>query len=480
MARVRRVESRKELERSIDEFITRGYELESKGEGCAHLRDRDWGRAETHLFIAGLTGWWTFGLANALYAIYRRVNAEKVVIQVENSQDKEVTGDCLEQQRFVTAKTGVGTLRGQGSGESEYPEETSIPETGGHNLTSVLTRVGLQIFSLSVAGFVLFTIFAASVRTIEYEVLGLTIGTLVAAIAFRYTAVYHQFKSVLLKKMLLGVTFLTFLAIGGLTIQTFLNEIRPAHVLSGLHRINFQLQLDTLLPEWWITLILSVAGGLILSGLVTSWDFSPYPKPSRMREIPASPPYFGLVCSIFGIWAVMFVGFSVQRIIIIAPFFEELLKFGVALLISSVLFGRSRFSRIGTAIVVGSLFGFIEHGTTYSSEPSVSFLFRTLFHMTTTVLSVSVYSAFERHGEPTFQSLAPVYSILIHFYYNTFVVMSSIILAVGFETSYRMPSLLYGSGVILLVSLLVILSFTRYRILQRIHLPFKYVLSHLV
>lgn len=83
MSRVRRVEDRTELDESVDEFITRGYRVKSEGETSALLKERDWGDSGTHLILAVLTGWWTFGLSNALYAIYKYATAEEVVIKLE-------------------------------------------------------------------------------------------------------------------------------------------------------------------------------------------------------------------------------------------------------------------------------------------------------------------------------------------------------------------------------------------------------------
>lgn len=84
MSRVRRVEDQRERDRSVDEFITRGYQIKSEGETSTRLKKKDWGDAMTHLIIAVLTVWWTFGFANMLYAVYKRVNAEEVVIRVDD------------------------------------------------------------------------------------------------------------------------------------------------------------------------------------------------------------------------------------------------------------------------------------------------------------------------------------------------------------------------------------------------------------
>lgn len=89
MSRVRRVEDRRTLERSIDEFITRGYRLMSEGESSARLKEKDWGDSVTHVIVVALTGWWTFGLANALYAIYSYVTADEIVIKLEGAAQDE-------------------------------------------------------------------------------------------------------------------------------------------------------------------------------------------------------------------------------------------------------------------------------------------------------------------------------------------------------------------------------------------------------
>lgn len=85
MTRIYRVESRKELDKKIDEYITRGYTVKYRGERTAHLKKKNWGSGENHAIIALLTVWWTVGMANALYAIYKRVTAEEVEFKVDKT-----------------------------------------------------------------------------------------------------------------------------------------------------------------------------------------------------------------------------------------------------------------------------------------------------------------------------------------------------------------------------------------------------------
>lgn len=99
MARIRRVESKREQEKVIDDFLTRGYKIQSQGEFSAKVKDRDFGSAPVHVFIflftliasavlfdaAGLPAagvWVVTILANAAYATYSWFTAEEIVIKV--------------------------------------------------------------------------------------------------------------------------------------------------------------------------------------------------------------------------------------------------------------------------------------------------------------------------------------------------------------------------------------------------------------
>lgn len=83
MSRIRRVTDQREMEKRIDEYITRGYRVKLQGEYSTRLKERDWGDSGTHLFLLILTGWWSFGFMNALYAIYRYATAEEIVLKVD-------------------------------------------------------------------------------------------------------------------------------------------------------------------------------------------------------------------------------------------------------------------------------------------------------------------------------------------------------------------------------------------------------------
>jgi hypothetical protein len=83
MARVRRVDNQKEMERTIEDFLTRGYKVKEKGKQSTMLKKKTWGSGGMHIVIAVLTVWWSIGLGNVAYAIYKYLTAEEVQIKIQ-------------------------------------------------------------------------------------------------------------------------------------------------------------------------------------------------------------------------------------------------------------------------------------------------------------------------------------------------------------------------------------------------------------
>lgn len=79
MTRTRTVADRAEYERVVDEYLRDGYTALDHTDGRATLRKRDHGSLLTHLAVFFTVGFWTLGLANLLYALYRRWNASDTV-----------------------------------------------------------------------------------------------------------------------------------------------------------------------------------------------------------------------------------------------------------------------------------------------------------------------------------------------------------------------------------------------------------------
>jgi len=82
MPRIRRVDSRKEMERTVEDFLTRGYKIKQEGQESTMLKKKNWGSGGMHVVVAVLTIWWTLGLGNVVYALYKYLTAEEVQIKV--------------------------------------------------------------------------------------------------------------------------------------------------------------------------------------------------------------------------------------------------------------------------------------------------------------------------------------------------------------------------------------------------------------
>jgi len=315
-----------------------------------------------------------------------------------------------------------------------------------------------------VSQLVIFSVFLWTVYLFYLGILNITyvpqlVVVLFSVVLFNYTILYHKFKTNTFRYLSAGAVFVVFIFSSLYTVYRMLQTTFSEKTLIDLQSPGTISLSGEFLPESWVLffllppLLLASLHALMASGRPR------YVTPQTLEEIPTSPIFFSFGCMIIGLWSVLFVGINItQRIIIIAPIFEELLKFGVALLIATALFGRSMSSRIAVAIVVGTLFGLIEHSTTYASEPDILYLFRTAFHSITTVLSVSTYTLFEREGHDNLLAASLITPILLHFFNNAFSLFGGLILLLLAEGSQNIISIVFGAAVIVLGGALVLLT----------------------
>lgn len=80
-SRIRKIATEKEFEQLVDEYITLGYTVKTRGEGNALLIKK--GKHTKHGLVAVLTFWWTLGLGNLIYALIPVANEDEVLIKLE-------------------------------------------------------------------------------------------------------------------------------------------------------------------------------------------------------------------------------------------------------------------------------------------------------------------------------------------------------------------------------------------------------------
>jgi len=106
MARTRRVESEREQEKLVDDYMTRGYKVKQRGQYSTRVKQKDWGSAPVHGFVflfsllggavlfdaanASAGGAWVLAfLASGTYAAYSWFTAEEILIKVDEDRASE-------------------------------------------------------------------------------------------------------------------------------------------------------------------------------------------------------------------------------------------------------------------------------------------------------------------------------------------------------------------------------------------------------
>ena len=97
--RLRRAQTTQEMERVVDDLITQDYKVKSRGERSVKMKHEEYGSLMAHIIIFILFGWWTLLIANVLYAAYKYVTGDEVLIQLELYETDNVTtektcGEC--------------------------------------------------------------------------------------------------------------------------------------------------------------------------------------------------------------------------------------------------------------------------------------------------------------------------------------------------------------------------------------------------
>lgn len=77
--RIRRVANPKEMEQVIDDYITQGYKVKSRGEATATVKKENWGTAGWHILWFCLT----LGIGNIIYALVSNSSADSVLVRIE-------------------------------------------------------------------------------------------------------------------------------------------------------------------------------------------------------------------------------------------------------------------------------------------------------------------------------------------------------------------------------------------------------------
>ena len=144
----------------------------------------------------------------------------------------------------------------------------------------------------------------------------------------------------------------------------------------------------------------------------------PPPEPGFAERAASTPLRFALLLFLGGWVGILFQRSFFQQIVFGAPVFEEIAKFGPALLVATLLGVRSPWVRLPLAWLFGGAFGVMEHHVTYFDEPLWLYVERVVFHATSTGLSMLVYAALEGLVDFRARWGATLPATLLHWAFN--------------------------------------------------------------
>lgn len=81
------------LEKKIEKAEYDGWEVVERKEYTVLLERQSFGSMKAHMVLLILTAWWTFGVGNLLYALYKHMNPEKQILEIDSPQQEDLDGE---------------------------------------------------------------------------------------------------------------------------------------------------------------------------------------------------------------------------------------------------------------------------------------------------------------------------------------------------------------------------------------------------
>ncbi|MHB8584668.1 MAG: hypothetical protein ACYDDF_02365 [Thermoplasmatota archaeon] len=159
----------------------------------------------------------------------------------------------------------------------------------------------------------------------------------------------------------------------------------------------------------------------------------PPKRPDPLIRWAESPLRHGAVFFVVGLCGTLVLAASeLTQVVAGAPIFEEIWKFGAALLLIGLL--RVRFGplRIVLAWIPGVAFAVMEHYLTYPGEDPASFILRLVFHSGSVALSTATYHVLEPVHDVRLRWVSTIPSTFLHWLNNySAVILSLLSMGIG-------------------------------------------------
>lgn len=84
--RVITVETKKDLESEVDEYILRGYSVKTLAGTGAVVEKKNYGNLGWHIVFLIFTAWWTAFIVNIIYLLISLSKSDEVFIKIESDE----------------------------------------------------------------------------------------------------------------------------------------------------------------------------------------------------------------------------------------------------------------------------------------------------------------------------------------------------------------------------------------------------------
>ena len=74
------------MEEVVDEYITKGYDVKARGKTTVRVKKSNYGSLGQQIVVFLFFGWWTFLVANLLYALYKNSRGDEVLVKVNTHE----------------------------------------------------------------------------------------------------------------------------------------------------------------------------------------------------------------------------------------------------------------------------------------------------------------------------------------------------------------------------------------------------------
>lgn len=136
--------------------------------------------------------------------------------------------------------------------------------------------------------------------------------------------------------------------------------------------------------------------------------------------------FFGGALFVLGWIGILFQRSFLRQLVVGAPVFEEFAKFGLALLVVSLLGLRSAYARVPFGWASGAAFGVMEHFLSYVEESTGDIILRVVFHGAACGLSMAAFSVLEALPDVRGRWASTLTSTVLHWANNFGVTLGAI------------------------------------------------------